>query len=133
MFLQRLFNQGSAPLLEQVLSFTAARQRLIAENIANIDTPGFRQKDLSVERFQQMLRDRLAQREAAAPGSVGFDDLRVNVSHPQRGILFHDRNNRSTEQLMTDQAKNALMHNVAVELLRKQYSTMEMALRERIA
>jgi hypothetical protein len=37
------------------------------------------------------------------------------------------------EQLMTDQAKNAMMHNFVVELLRKQYATMEMALKERIA
>ena len=32
---------------------------------------------------------------------------------------------------MTDQAKNALMHNMVVELLRKQFQTMEMALKER--
>ena len=39
---------------------------------------------------------------------------------------------RSMEQLMTDQAKNALMHNLVVELLRKQYGALEMALKERI-
>ena len=36
------------------------------------------------------------------------------------------------EQLMSDQAKNALLHNMAIELLRKQFSTMEMALKERV-
>jgi flagellar basal body rod protein FlgB len=33
---------------------------------------------------------------------------------------------------MSDFAKNALMHNMAVEMLRKQYSMMEMALKERV-
>ena len=33
---------------------------------------------------------------------------------------------------MTDQAKNAMMHNLAVELLRKQFQAMEMALKERV-
>jgi hypothetical protein len=35
------------------------------------------------------------------------------------------------EQLMSDQAKNALMHNFVIELLRKQFQTMEMALKDR--
>jgi flagellar basal body rod protein FlgB len=61
-----------------------------------------------------------------------FDDLRAEIESPRRGILFHDGNNRSMEQLMADQAKNAMMHNLAVELLRKQYSSLEAALRERI-
>ncbi len=46
-------------------------------------------------------------------------------------MLFHDGATRSAEQLMTDQAKNAMMHNMVIELLRKQYSTMEMALKDR--
>ena len=33
---------------------------------------------------------------------------------------------------MSDQAKNALMHNMVVELLKKQFSSLEAALRERI-
>ena len=45
MFLDRLMNQTNGPLLEQVLEFTAARHRLIAENMANVDTPGYLQKE----------------------------------------------------------------------------------------
>ena len=52
--------------------------------------------------------------------------------NPEAGILFHDGNNRSMEELASSLAKNALMHNVAIELLRKQFSAMEMALKERI-
>jgi len=133
MFVEQLLNQGNAPLLERMLKFTAARHRLIAENVVNIDTPNYRQKDLSVEKFQEMLRQRVAQRDAAGPGAVGFDDIDAEIEHPRRNVLFHDGNNRSMEQLMTDQAKNAMMHNFVVELLRKQYAALEMALKERIA
>ncbi len=131
MFIQRLLNQGNAPLLEQVLKFTEARHKLIAENVVNASTPGYRQKDLSVDRFRQMLRDRVDRREAAPPGSVGFEDVEAEVETPTRGILFHDGNNRSMERLVTDQAKNAMMHNLVVELLRKQYAALELALKER--
>jgi flagellar basal body rod protein FlgB len=49
MFIERLLNEGNSPLLERMLQFTAARHRLIAKNVVNLDTPGYRQKDLSVE------------------------------------------------------------------------------------
>jgi flagellar basal-body rod protein FlgB len=135
MFIERLLNQGNAPMLERWLQFTAARHRLIAEDVVNIDTPNYRQKDLSLGRFQKLLGERIEQRRqpGTAPGSVGFDDLKVEIEHPRRGMLYHDGNNRSTEQLMSDQAKNAMMHNLAIELLRKQFQTMEMALRERVS
>lgn len=132
MFVERLLNQGNAPLLEQLVRFTAARHRLIAENIANVDTPGYRQKDLSVEGFQDLLRTRVDQRRRRAPGTVKFDDIEAKVNNPTHGILFHDRNNRSMERLASDLAKNAMMHNLAIELLRKQYMAMDAALKERV-
>ena len=132
MFIDRLLNQGNAPLLERMLHFTAARHRLIAENVVNVDTPDYRQKDLSLEKFQDMLRDRVAVTNDAPPGAVGFADIQAEVETPTNGILFHDGGNRSMEQLVTDQAKNAMMHNLVVELLRKQYASLENALKERI-
>ena len=131
MFIDRLLNGGSAPLLEQVVQFAAERHKLIAEDIANVDTPGFRQKDLSVERFQTILRDRVARR-SSGEGQSRFDGVRSEVENPVQSILFHDQNNRSMEQLASDLAKNAMMHNLAIELLRKQYAMMEMALKERV-
>jgi flagellar basal-body rod protein FlgB len=130
MFIDRLLNQGSEPVLEQTLQFTDARQRLLAEDVANSSTPEYVQKDLSLDQFQQILQDKVQQQDSAPPGTVQFDDVTSEVQHPTPGILFHDGNNRSMEQLMSDQAKNALMHNMAVELLRDQYSMIETALKE---
>jgi flagellar basal-body rod protein FlgB len=132
MFIENLLNQGDAPMLSELLKFTSQRHKLLAENIVNIDTPNYRQKDLSVERFQQLLSERIDLKRSSPAADVSFDDIGVETENPQAGILSHDGNNRSMEQLMTDQAKNALTHNMVVELLRKQYATMEMALKERI-
>lgn len=133
MFVERLLNQGNAPLLERTVQFHAQRHRLLADNIANVSTPGYRQKDLSVDDFRRVLRERLDTRRASPPGTVGFSDIRADVETPVGGVLFHDRANRSMEQLMTDAAKNALFHNLMTELLRKQFGSIESALRERIA
>src|SRR5512133_2686828 len=106
MFIERLLNQGSAPVLESMLRFTAQRHRLIAENVVNLDTPNYRQKDLSLVKFTAMLRQRVDDRSSAPPGSVGFEDIRSEIEAPTAGILSHDGNNRSMEQLMSDQARN---------------------------
>lgn len=133
MFIERLLNQGNAPLIEQAVRFSAARQRLIADNVANVDTPGYAQKDLSIRKFQQALRERVEARRGAPPGTTRFDDILGELENPARNILFHDGNNRSMEQLMADGAKNALFHNMMIELLRKQIGSIESALKERIA
>ncbi len=130
MFIENLLNQGSGPTLAELLKFTNQRHKLLAENIVNIDVPGYKQKDLSLEKFQQMMRDRIEQRNAGNAPDAG--ELSAEIENPNSGILFHDGNNRSVETLMSDQAKNALMHNLVIELLRKQAGSMEMALKERI-
>lgn len=129
MFIDRMLNDGNGPLLEQWLRFTESRHRLIAENVVNVSTPGYQQKDLDENAFKNMLRERA---DARAEGhEVQFDDISFDAQEPERGLLFHDGQTRSMEQLMTDQAKNALMHNLVVELLRKQYSALDMALKEK--
>jgi flagellar basal-body rod protein FlgB len=132
MFLDRLMNQTNAPLLERVLDFTSKRARLLATDIANVDTPDYKQQDLSTEKFEQMLSRRVEERDSSPPGSVGFDDIDQEISHPS-GLLNHDGNNRSMEHLMSDEAKNAILHNLIVELLRQQFQQLQSALKEKVS
>jgi flagellar basal-body rod protein FlgB len=133
MFIEKLLNEGSTPLLEQTLRFTAARHDLIADDVVNISTPNYKQKDLDLPAFQHMLAERVEERESVGAGNVDFSDIGQEIEQPHRGMLFHDGANRSMEQLMSDQAKNALMHNMAIELLRQQFQTLELALKERVS
>lgn len=130
MFVDRLMNQGPTPLLEEWLKFTDKRADLLGEDVVNASTPGYIQKDLSLSDFQQALAARQEATETAGPGSVDFSDISMDENNP-KSLLFQDGNNRSMEQLMTDQAKNALMHNMAIELLRRQFATLSMALTEK--
>ena len=132
MFIDRIINGGNGPLLEQWLNFTAERHKLIAENVVNLSTPNYQQKDLSLEKFQEMLREQVDRRNTSGEtGGANFDDVRAELQEPEHGMLFHDGATRSAEQLMSDQAKNALMHNMVIELLRHQFQQLEMAIKER--
>lgn len=133
MFIDRLLNQGNMPLIQQAVRFASARHKLLLENVANVDTPGYLQKDLSVSRFNSALAERLNARRMDAPGVTEFDDIIPEIEETTPNILFHDRSNRSIEQLMSQGAKNAMYHNMMIELLRKQVGGIESALKERVA
>src|SRR3989442_1298086 len=83
MFIERLMNETNAPLVERVLQFSAARHKLIAENMANIDTPGYRQKDLSQAKFFSMLRERAAQR--ARMDTIAANIANLNTTRDAEG------------------------------------------------
>src|SRR3954468_23416638 len=131
MFIDRLLNEGNTPIIEASVRFAAARHRLIAENIANVDTPNYVQKDLSPEKFQRLLSEKGDERDHSGAGGVRFEELGQRIENPTAGILFHDRNNRSMERLMSDASKNALFHNMMTELLRRQFASIETALQGR--
>ena len=133
MFIDRLLNEGNAPLISKMVQFTEKRHDVIAENVANISTPGYVQKDLDVKEFQNQLRRRVQERMRSSNGSRSFDDISSEIDVPVAGMLFHDRSNRSVETLMSNMGSNALKHNFFVELLRKQYDSIQSVLRERVA
>src|SRR5690349_14470935 len=57
-----MFDASTLPLLEQVVNFTEARHGVLAGNIANLDTPGYRTRDLSSEEFQGRLEKAIEER-----------------------------------------------------------------------
>jgi flagellar basal-body rod protein FlgB len=143
MFLEGLINRTSVPILEKLASFTEARQRMLADNIANIDTPGFRTRHLSMESFQNALQEASRNRATDPSWRLEFPDssefdvdtdgfLRVFPTLEGRGnILFHDHSNQNVEQQMSLVAKNAYAHNMAVELLRHEFNGLTQAVRQR--
>lgn len=140
-----LTNSGAIPALEAVMRFSGARQKLIASNIANIDTPGYQPMDVSVEGFRGALRDAVMRRRAQNGGAEGalmpestseltFDSrggLRLHPTTPSGNILFHDRNNRDLERMSQSLVENATAYKVAADLLRTRYDLVRSAIAER--
>ena len=54
--ISKMLNKTSLPLLSKQLDFNAKRHRIIAENIANVNTPEYLAKDLT---FEDTLKGRL--------------------------------------------------------------------------
>lgn len=143
--MNEMFNSGAMPVLERLVQFTGARHGVIADNIANLSTPYYRPKDLSIEKFQKQLRRAVDQRRATptpTEGELRLTDTREFRFHDDRleahaqpldeNIMFHDRNNRDLERIMQDLAENTLAHNAGMELLKSEFDLLKMAIRENL-
>ena len=147
MIFDDLANAGAAPVLEQMLKFAGARQRLLAHNLANIDTPNFVPLDVSPRAFQEHLARAARKRAAATGGETGALELTdtdevtfgqgagamtLTPATPSGNILYHDRNNRDLERLMQAVAENQLAFRTASDLLRRQNDLLRSAIAQRV-
>ena len=123
-----VLNAGAIPVLERLVRFAGERHRLIVNNIANLDTPGYRPVDLSVSDFQKQLAEAVDGRRAGrTPAS-----LELQTEPRAANILFHDGNDRDLERTMQDLVENFLTFRVANELMRSRFDLIGTAIRERI-
>ncbi len=141
---ESLMNRGAMPALTATMSFTHARHRVIAENVANMSTPGYKAKHLDYGQFQQALGEALERRgddprknlEFKGSGQFSTDaagNLQVTpVEKPGENVLFHDGTNMSIEQEMSDLAANGMLHEMTTQLLRQQYEDLREAIRGRV-
>ena len=142
--LTSMFDSSTIPVLEQVVNFTQARHGVLAGNIANLDTPGYKTRDLSPEQFQLRLQEaievrnqksisptyeinaRLAGKEDLYKGD-GMDEVRESI----KSILYHDQSDVSIEQQVAEIGKNQAQHNLALQLMLSQFRLLRAAITER--
>ena len=84
------FNSSTIPVLEQVVQFTEARHGVLAGNIANLDTPGYKTRDLSPELFSQKLREAIHAKnttKSSTPSAYGYSSFGIpEVPGPPGGL-----------------------------------------------
>lgn len=128
----------SIPALQEVVQFAEARHGVLAGNIANLDTPGYKVRDLSVDTFQQRLREALEARDqeqaGISPGllSTDPDEAMRRVKDSMETILYHDDSNVGMEQQVLEISKNQFMHNLAVTIMTNQFRLLESAVSESV-
>lgn len=103
----------SAPVfhqLEQFLSITNKRETVIAANMANVDTPGYRTQDIN---FQQAMTAAMATSEAAAR-PVAVTAVRNLLERP-------DGNNVNLDRESTLLAESQLSYQIGTQLLKSRF------------
>ncbi|PQO34842.1 flagellar basal body rod protein FlgB [Bremerella cremea] len=133
-----IFNANTTPVLEQVVNFAQKRHSILATNIANQRVPGYKGRDLNVNRFQEVLAEAIERKnhpnEEISPGLVSTksgDPMR-EVRESLDGILFHDESNLDIEKQVAELTKNQVMHSMALTIMEDQFNLLNVAISERI-
>jgi flagellar basal-body rod protein FlgB len=117
-------------MLSAILDFRSERHKVIASNIANIDTPNYRPKDIIV--FKEELK-------ALIGNGTGITMARSREKHLSELSISRDKADFEVVDIgesvdldseMAKLAENNLMHNLAVELLARKFRGLNTVLRE---
>jgi flagellar basal-body rod protein FlgB len=131
-----LFNQNADVLLRLMLDTSAARQRVIASNIAHVSTPGYKRLGVSfgivLNKVQQSSNKDMSKSENARP-PFSSDDI---VIHKPKIVEVEDNywngvNNINIDQEMADLAKNQLDFEIAARLVNERFTQLKTAIRGR--
>jgi flagellar basal-body rod protein FlgB len=114
-------NDISTPLmqeLEKFLDLTSQRHKLVTANMANIDTPGYRTKDIN---FQGELE------RAESGGDTGFMPIVRSVS----GLLERpDGNNVSMDREGIVLSEVQLQFGMGIQLMQHEFHNLMLAIHE---
>jgi flagellar basal-body rod protein FlgB len=103
--------------LARVLDQSAFRHQLLASNLANVDTPGYRTRD--IRSFAGEIEQAMAGDQAPL----------TPVAHTTRGLLQRpDGNNVSVERESLLLAENQLRFQVAAQFLKAEFHRLTLAI-----
>tara|TARA_Y100000588_G_C14080044_1_gene849778 strand:- start:26 stop:439 length:414 start_codon:yes stop_codon:yes gene_type:complete len=123
-----IFNKTKVPVLNAVLDVTQLRQRVVANNIANVSTKGYRAKQV---RFQEYLASYV--RKPPVEGQVS-DPRHMTIPKPiSNPEVFESKsslndsglNNVDIDREMTTLAENHLFYNTGARLIAGQFDGLK--------
>lgn len=132
---------GDIPLFSMLrgrLGYLSQRQKLIAENVANADTPGFAPKDLKAFSFQQQLQSagavgamKMSQPGHMQPKSVGSSGARgapafKGVKSPDSETTL-DGNSVVLEEEMMKMSDARMNYDAAIGFYQKSLNMLRLA------
>ena len=120
-------------LLSKRMSWLQARQGVLAQNVANSDTPGYQARDLKPFDFRRELLQAGERLEAARTQPMHLAAGQAGLSHQterasQRYETSPQGNSVVLEEEMLKMADTQVDHNLTASLYRKQLGLLKMAL-----
>lgn len=120
MMIDKMFN--SKKVVEKALDAAWLRNEAISQNIANVDTPGYKRKDV---KFEEYLNDAIdksgfkgftTDKRHIPIGGNNIDDVEIKVTEENRNLSMRlDGNNVDIEAEMAAMAKNTIKYNALVQ------------------
>ena len=121
--------------LEAALNFRQMRQELIASNIANADTPGYKAKKLDFEDALAQALDlnddqslNTLDKRHFNVGGGGLDSLSPTIYDNPNGVVSDDGNTVDRDRELADMAENKIMYDASIQLINKKLGLLKYAI-----
>ncbi|MBS4207630.1 flagellar basal body rod protein FlgB [Bacillus sp. FJAT-50079] len=126
----KLFS-GNIHLLENALGYSSLNQKAIAQNIANVDVPNYKRKEVS---FKQMLSEASGKPLNAYRSDPRHFHIQANSEHTsmyevKQQTYHHNGNNVDIDKEMSDLAANQIYYQALVERINGKFSTLQNVIR----
>ncbi|RFU61522.1 flagellar basal body rod protein FlgB [Peribacillus glennii] len=118
--------------LENALNYSSSKQKVISQNIANVDTPNYKAKDVRMDHSFQTMLD-------ASINAYRTDrrhyDFKITPSVPSAIVTknnFQYNNNRNSvdiDQEMSDMATNQIYYNAVTDRLSGKFQSLQNVIR----
>jgi flagellar basal-body rod protein FlgB len=130
-----LLNKPGFNLMERSLDASALRQKVIANNVANVDTPFFKRSDVV---FEEVLQNEMS---ASTPSIIGYrsdprhfligkstSGVTPEIKTDENSTINNNLNNVDMDYEMSLMAKNQLKYNVLVQQLNSDFKHLRTAI-----
>lgn len=123
----KLFS-NSINLLEKSLAYSSTKQKVIANNIANVDTPNYKAQDVS---FKTELQNASIRAYRTNNRHIEFKQGASNIDITTRTSTSynHNGNNVDVDKEMADMAENQIYYNVLVDRMNSKFNGLKEALK----
>jgi len=121
-----ILNDVTTAALAKCLDISGLRHRVISDNIANAETPGFIRSEVI---FEEKLKEALQAGDRSAV-LRRLDDMRVEITQDLSSPSRPDGNNVSIDKEMANLATNTLQYETLVQLLNLKGAMLRAAITE---
>lgn len=118
--------------LEHALDYSSAKQKVISQNIANVDTPNYKAKDVS---FQAVFQDVMEQSFEASKSDSRHYDFSSRPSRlpgiiNKQNVNYNENGNSvDLDKEMADMATNQIYYNAVTERINGKFNTLQSVIR----
>ncbi len=123
---------GTISSLENALNYSSTKQKVISQNIANVDTPNYKAKEVSfkaafnealgntIDTYRTDKRHFTFQKDSASPAAIV---TKKQLSYNENG------NGVDIDKEMSDLAENQIYYNALTERISGKFSTLQNVIR----
>lgn len=129
--LMNLFT-GTISNLENALNYSATKQKVISQNIANVDTPNYKEKDVSFKTALNEAVDKSFQANRTDYRHFSFQQSSgagVTLIHKNPVSYNNNGNSVDIDKEMADLASNQIYYNALTERISGKFSTLQNVIR----